>query len=146
MSWRKSSRSGPNCDNCWEVLVDEENDQVLVRDDKVSREIGDKAPTLRFTTAEWGHVIELEKNHKELTAAALGGAILVVELGEGRMFASVPNSMGGHDITMSDQPDAILSFYNDETVAFGEGVRLDEFSTSLQVAASGVTAVIQARV
>jgi len=44
--WRKSSRSGPNCDNCVEVaFVD---DRIAVRDSK-----DPQGPVLAFTPAEW---------------------------------------------------------------------------------------------
>lgn len=44
--WRKSSRSGPNCDNCVEVaFVD---GAIAVRDSK-----NPEGPVLIFTPAEW---------------------------------------------------------------------------------------------
>ncbi|MDG4762984.1 DUF397 domain-containing protein [Solwaraspora sp. WMMD406] len=45
-TWRKSSRSGPNCDNCVEVaFVDE---AIAVRDSK-----NPAGPVLIFTADEW---------------------------------------------------------------------------------------------
>jgi Domain of unknown function (DUF397) len=44
--WRKSSQSGPNCDNCVEVaFVD---DAILLRDSK-----NPQGPVLVFTQGEW---------------------------------------------------------------------------------------------
>jgi hypothetical protein len=44
--WQKSSRSGPNCDNCVEVaFVD---DAIAVRDSKLP-----DGPVLLFTQEEW---------------------------------------------------------------------------------------------
>ena len=44
--WRKSSRSGPNCDNCVEVAFVE--GAIAVRDSK-----SPAGPVLVFTPAEW---------------------------------------------------------------------------------------------
>ena len=45
-TWQKSSRSGPNCDNCVEVaFVD---DAIAVRDSKHP-----EGPVLLFTQQEW---------------------------------------------------------------------------------------------
>jgi Domain of unknown function (DUF397) len=44
--WRKSSRSGPNCDNCVEVAF--AGDAVGVRDSK-----NPAGPALIFTLGEW---------------------------------------------------------------------------------------------
>lgn len=44
--WRKSSRSGPNCDNCVEVAFIE--NAIAVRDSK-----DPDGPVLVFTPAEW---------------------------------------------------------------------------------------------
>jgi hypothetical protein len=45
--WRKSTRSGPNCDNCVEVAA--VDGAVAVRDSKHPN-----GPALIFTPAEWG--------------------------------------------------------------------------------------------
>jgi hypothetical protein len=44
--WRKSSASGPNCDNCVEVAF--LGDAIAVRDSK-----NPSGPALIFTQAEW---------------------------------------------------------------------------------------------
>lgn len=44
--WRKSTRSGPNCDNCVEVA--NLGDRIAVRDSK-----DPDGPVLVFTPAEW---------------------------------------------------------------------------------------------
>jgi hypothetical protein len=44
--WRKSSASGPNCDNCVEVAF--VGDAIAVRDSKHP-----EGPVLLFTQAEW---------------------------------------------------------------------------------------------
>lgn len=44
--WRKSTRSGPNCDNCVEVAF--VGGAVAVRDSK-----NQSGPSLIFTPAEW---------------------------------------------------------------------------------------------
>ena len=44
--WRKSTRSGPNCDNCVEVRLNGET--IEVRDSK-----NPQGGTLSFTSAEW---------------------------------------------------------------------------------------------
>jgi Domain of unknown function (DUF397) len=44
--WFKSTRSGPNCDNCVEVAFVEQ--AIAVRDSK-----DPSGPALIFTTAEW---------------------------------------------------------------------------------------------
>lgn len=44
--WRKSTRSGPNCDNCVEVAF--VGDAIAVRDSK-----DPTGPVLTFTPAEW---------------------------------------------------------------------------------------------
>ena len=44
--WRKSTRSGPNCDNCVEVAFVE--GAIAVRDSK-----NPAGPVLVFTPAEW---------------------------------------------------------------------------------------------
>ncbi|MEJ3742302.1 DUF397 domain-containing protein [Actinomycetes bacterium KLBMP 9797] len=44
--WRKSSRSGPNCDNCVEVAF--VGGAIAVRDSK-----NPTGPALLFTTDEW---------------------------------------------------------------------------------------------
>ena len=44
--WRKSSASGPNCDNCVEVAF--VGDAIAVRDSK-----NPDGPALIFTAAEW---------------------------------------------------------------------------------------------
>jgi hypothetical protein len=44
--WRKSSASGPNCDNCVEVAFID--DAIAVRDSK-----NPAGPALIFTQAEW---------------------------------------------------------------------------------------------
>jgi hypothetical protein len=44
--WRKSTASGPNCDNCVEVAFVE--DAIAVRDSK-----NPDGPVLIFTQAEW---------------------------------------------------------------------------------------------
>jgi hypothetical protein len=44
--WRKSSASGPNCDNCVEVAF--VGDAIAVRDSK-----NPEGPALVFTQAEW---------------------------------------------------------------------------------------------
>lgn len=44
--WRKSSRSGPNCDNCVEVAY--VDGAIAVRDSK-----DPAGPALLFTQAEW---------------------------------------------------------------------------------------------
>lgn len=50
--WQKSSRSGPNCDNCVEVAflrdVDDAQDAIAVRDSK-----NQAGPVLLFTQQEW---------------------------------------------------------------------------------------------
>lgn len=50
--WQKSSRSGPNCDNCVEVAflrdVDDAQDAIAVRDSK-----NQDGPVLLFTQQEW---------------------------------------------------------------------------------------------
>jgi Domain of unknown function (DUF397) len=45
--WRKSSQSGPNCDNCVEVAFGPDG-AVLLRDSK-----DPDGPVLLFTAAEW---------------------------------------------------------------------------------------------
>jgi hypothetical protein len=45
-TWRKSTRSGPNCDNCVEVAS--VPDAIAVRDSK-----NPTGPVLIFTTGEW---------------------------------------------------------------------------------------------
>lgn len=45
-SWRKSTRSGPNCDNCVEVAF--VGSAVAVRDSK-----DPQGPALLFTPVEW---------------------------------------------------------------------------------------------
>ena len=44
--WRKSSSSGPNCDNCVEAAF--VGDRIAVRDSK-----DPQSPVLVFTPAEW---------------------------------------------------------------------------------------------
>ena len=44
--WRKSSQSGPHCDNCVEVAF--VNDAILLRDSK-----DPQGPVLVFTQGEW---------------------------------------------------------------------------------------------
>lgn len=44
--WQKSTRSGPNCDNCVEVAF--VNDAIAVRDSK-----NPAGPALIFTAGEW---------------------------------------------------------------------------------------------
>ncbi|MBX6722510.1 MAG: DUF397 domain-containing protein [Dactylosporangium sp.] len=44
--WRKSTKSGPNCDNCVEVAF--VGDRIAVRDSK-----DPEGPVLVFTPAEW---------------------------------------------------------------------------------------------
>nr|MDT0662768.1 DUF397 domain-containing protein [Micromonospora sp. DSM 115978] len=46
LAWRKSSRSGPNCDNCVEVAIAES--AIAVRDSK-----NPTGPALTFTRDEW---------------------------------------------------------------------------------------------
>lgn len=48
-SWRRSSRSGPNCDNCVEVAYLATTAGVAVRDSKDA--VG---PVLTFTRGAWG--------------------------------------------------------------------------------------------
>ena len=53
--WRKSSASGPNCDNCVEVAV--VDDAIAVRDSK-----NPNGPTLIFTQAQWNAFVEGAKD------------------------------------------------------------------------------------
>jgi hypothetical protein len=53
--WRKSSASGPNCDNCVEVAF--VGDAIAVRDSKNT-----DGPTLIFTQAEWDAFVEGAKD------------------------------------------------------------------------------------
>ncbi len=53
--WRKSSASGPNCDNCVEVAF--VGDAIAVRDSK-----NPAGPTLIFTQAEWDAFVEGAKD------------------------------------------------------------------------------------
>src|SRR5581483_4455602 len=50
--WKKSSFSNPS-GNCTEATVTESELEVLVRDTKVSRAVGDKAPVLRISLTDW---------------------------------------------------------------------------------------------
>ncbi|MFC4070393.1 DUF397 domain-containing protein [Actinoplanes subglobosus] len=49
--FRKSTRSGPNCDNCVEVAF--VGDTIAVRDSKNT-----EGPVLLFTTAEWDAFVD----------------------------------------------------------------------------------------
>lgn len=53
--WRKSSLSGPNCDNCVEVTT--YRDQIAVRNSTNPR-----GPAVLFTTGEWDAFVGGVKN------------------------------------------------------------------------------------
>ncbi|HET8671418.1 MAG TPA: DUF397 domain-containing protein [Candidatus Saccharimonadales bacterium] len=129
--WRTPRRSGPNCDNCFETRLNPDTGHVEVRDSKVSRLIGDEAPTLRFTLGEWAGIIEAEKkNRGEIPTAAIatGSLVLAHELEGGRTLVEAANKQGGVDWVISDQPDSILEFTGDEVEAWVADVVDDQLN------------------
>jgi len=124
--WNKSLQSADTA-NCVETTLADTGYVVRARDDKVSEVIGDAAPTLEFSLTGWDGFVGAEKNRRDITGAAAAGIILTLELGDGTVFAQVPNKAGGADWIKSDQPNTILEYTVPEIEAWGAGARDNEF-------------------
>jgi len=124
--YQKSSASAESW-ACVETTLADTGYVVRARDDKVSEVIGDAAPTLEFSLTGWDGFVGAEKNRRDITGAAAAGIILTLELGDGTVFAQVPNKAGGADWIKSDQPNTILEYTVPEIEAWGAGARDNEF-------------------
>ncbi len=120
--YQKSSASAESW-ACVETTLADTGYVVRARDDKV----GDAAPTLEFSLTGWDGFVGAEKNRRDITGAAAAGIILTLELGDGTVFAQVPNKAGGADWIKSDQPNTILEYTVPEIEAWGAGARDNEF-------------------
>lgn len=151
--YRKSSRSGPHCDNCvktgvWPTSDFSENTwnslgdfEVRVGDTKDTR---DDAPILRFSLEDWDSLINLkektihnigtairETGKVALQGAALRDTIVTHTLSDGSVFAQVPimrkDGTWTYDWVHSNQPRASLNFTPGEIEAFVKGVPEGDF-------------------
>lgn len=105
-TWKKSTRSGPNCDNCVEAR--EANGLIEIRDTK----LGEASPVFSVSKSDWETFLG---EIKQGITCPTGGVLDTWVEGAGMTMKSF------------DAQGVELNFTGDEWKAFVEGVKAAEF-------------------
>jgi len=133
-AWNKAKASYGSGGNCVETTA--ESNVILVRDTKISREIGDKAPVQSFTLRGWQKVVVAIK------AGKLDGytdKICNIKLGNGQKLEIRPAGDGMTEWRVSGQ-DVVHRYTAGEMHAFIDGVQAGEFDLAPELSLQLATA------